>query len=178
MTTTDIIEGIITAGSVVVPTAIGILKWAKGRFDACEKERIDLQSMVTALQVSVAAAAPEWVRDSKGIIRSVSPEFVRVIGVRLDLHSKDFLGKHVSKVDGLSPSLPDILTTLEKMAATHKYAVCSYVEMAPGFHVTMIKMCIAGLDNDPMFRTIFLPVETIVPTTVNGNTGIKPQSKP
>lgn len=163
MTIGDVFDGLIAAVGVVVPTALGLVKWAKVKFETCESERAELRSIVTALQISMATAAPEWVRDNTGVIRSVSPEFVRMIGVRLGLHSKDFLGKSLSRIGGLSTDLPATLKELERRAAVHKYAIIMNVTFAPNLYVSIITMCINGVDSDPMYRAIFLPMDTVTP---------------
>lgn len=153
---------------LAITTTIGGTIWKvytvlDDKIKACELEKgkSDLEKRDLAIRVAMLetesrdTGAAFFVRDTKGIIISVSFCFFERYGAPYNLAREDFIGRNLPDV--YAPELVETLNKLHRAAIIHGEAGTSGVVMFDGQQsVTVIKRRIRLPDERVGFKTLFV----------------------
>lgn len=113
----------------------------EGKLNGCETERHALTSRVMVLEVAANGDVPKWVRNSDGVIMSVSAEFVRLFGTIHGYKTNDMIGKKFGDLTKFSREFLEALNELDTKSLLHGYWSLWNVKVSDNIRATIIKTC-------------------------------------
>ena len=154
----------VTAAILIGPLGAGfawlwthLTSHLKQDHEVCQKHLDELRHRLSALELLASPDVARWVTAQNGIVQSVTPAFVRLVGTTYGYTATDFVGKHLRELDRLPAAMLDALRDLKAAAASHGSAGRSGVPVGPLLSATVIKSCQASATGELVFVSVAAP---------------------